>query len=149
MLKHHWLHRNTPMLKECNTRRVKAFALIVTKLYVTMKVFGFATVSTVEVRLRGDARVVDYTNRPYSKWLDGTITELFNLDPEAIAIVALCKDGTSATTYFNMHNGQRAEVLRAIVQDSLMDYIRVNADIIVEILRQALENTEEEEEGDA
>lgn len=88
---------------------------------------------------------MDYTNKPYSKWLDDTIIKLFDLDPEAIAIVALCKDGTTATTYFNMENGERAEALRAIVQDSLMDYIRVNADTIVELLREALEDMNEDD----
>ena len=79
---------------------------------------------------------MDFNNRPYSKWLDDRIVQLFEMDPESIAIVAINHDGTMASTYFNMHNEQRVTALRAIVQDALIEYIRVNASLISDLLRE-------------
>ena len=83
---------------------------------------------------------MDYQNKPYSKWLDDMIIELFDMDPASIAIVAINKDGTTATTYFNMHNGDRATAIRSMLQDSILEYVRLNADLIVDLLREEIEN---------
>lgn len=83
---------------------------------------------------------MDYQNKPYSKWLDDMIIKLFDMDPESIAIVTINKDGTTATTYFNMHNGDRVTAMRAIAQDSMLEYVRLNADLIINLLREEIEN---------
>lgn len=90
---------------------------------------------------------MDYQNKPYSKWLDDMIIELFDMDPASIAIVTINKDGTMATTYFNMHNGDRVTAMRAMLQDSILEYVRLNANLIVDLLREEIENIMNE--GDA
>ena len=83
---------------------------------------------------------MDYQNKPYSKWLDDMIIKLFDMDPASIAIVTINKDGTTATTYFNMHNGDRVTAMRAMLQDSILEYVHLNADLIVDLLREEIEN---------
>lgn len=83
----------------------------------------------------------DIRKQPYSVWLEETLSELVELRPVSIGIVLLGEDGTTGTAYYNIGNRDRALMVRAMIQDSLIDFIRLNSDIISDIL-----NGEEKEE---
>jgi hypothetical protein len=87
--------------------------------------------------------MADIRSEPYAEWLEETLHELVEMHPVRMTIVAIMEDGTTGTAYFNAENASRAQMIRAIAQDSVLDFIRVNADLIGEILR-----GEEDEEAD-
>lgn len=74
--------------------------------------------------------MVDFTKKKYAEWLEEILPQLFELDPESIGIVAIMKDWTQATSYFNCDNSDRVQMVRSIFQDCLKDWIIVNADMI-------------------
>lgn len=54
----------------------------------------------------------------------------------SIGIVAINEDGSTGTAYFNIRNRERWTMVQAILQDNLIDFIRVNADTISDILNE-------------
>lgn len=76
----------------------------------------------------------DIRKEPYAEWLEGTLRELVDLRPASIGMVTINEDGSTGTAYFNIRNRERWVMVQAIVQDNLIDFIKVNADAISEIL---------------
>lgn len=85
----------------------------------------------------------DITKEPYAEWLEACLANMVDLKPRCIALVVLQEDGTAGTSYYNADSGDRWTMVRAMIQDNVLDFIRVNADLIGEILR-----GEEDEEAD-
>lgn len=59
---------------------------------------------------------------------------MVDLDPASIGLVMIMPDGTTGTAYFNVGREEMDIMQRAISDDSLLEFIKVNADIIAEIL---------------
>lgn len=76
----------------------------------------------------------DIRKEPYAEWLEGTLRELVDLHPTSIGVIVINEDSSTGTAYFNIRNRERWAMIQAILQDNLMDFIRVNADMISEIL---------------
>jgi predicted transcriptional regulator len=68
---------------------------------------------------------------------------MVELDPESIGIVMILPDGTTGTVYYNADRRDMAIMRQAIEDDSLADFLRMNADIIAKILS----GEEDEEDG--
>lgn len=85
--------------------------------------------------------MIDYKTKPFAQWMEDVLPEMVELNPESIGIICTMPDGTTATSYFNTDNATRAEMIRAIAQDSLLAWIGSNAALI----RNVLEIDEEEE----
>ena len=92
--------------------------------------------------------MTDFTNKPYSEWIEQTITQLFKMEPECIVISAGFTDGTYGTAYYNCDNANRIDAIRAIVADCAVEWICMNADLINNLLNR--ENGDEDyENGDS
>lgn len=76
----------------------------------------------------------DIWQEKYAEWLEGTLRELVDMKPEHIGIVTINADGSTGTAYFDVRNSERWLMVQAIIQDNLLDFMRVNADVIKEIL---------------
>lgn len=76
----------------------------------------------------------DIREERYAEWLEGTLRELVGLHPQSIGIVTINEDGSTGTAYFNIRNRERWIMVQAIIQNNLIDFIRLNASEIVEIL---------------
>lgn len=68
---------------------------------------------------------------------------MIEFDPVSIGIVMILPDESTGTVYYNVDRRDMAIMQQAIADDSLADYLRVNADIISRIL-----SGEEEEEDE-
>lgn len=78
--------------------------------------------------------MTDFTKRPYSEWIEQSITQLFEMEPENIMFAAKFPDNTVGTAYYNCQNGDRFEFIRAVFTDCATEWIRLNADVISSIL---------------
>lgn len=78
--------------------------------------------------------MADITKEPYAVWLEKTLRELVEMHPTRIGIIAIMEDGTTGTAYYNAEAASRAQMIRAMCEDSIVDFIRVNADYIADIL---------------
>lgn len=76
----------------------------------------------------------DIRKEKYAKWLEETLRELVDMKPEHIGIVTINADGSTGTAYFDVRNSERWLMVRAIIQDNLLNFMRVNADVIKDIL---------------
>jgi hypothetical protein len=76
----------------------------------------------------------DIRQEKYAKWLEETLRELVDLKPEHIGIVTINADGSTGTAYFDVRNSERWLMVETIIQDNLLDFMRVNADVINDIL---------------
>lgn len=77
---------------------------------------------------------MDYKSKPYSEWLDGQITSLFEYDPKSIAICYITKDDDIGTCYFDADNTDMLRMTDAMIHDRLLNWISINADIISDLL---------------
>lgn len=68
---------------------------------------------------------------------------MVELDPESIGIIMILPDGTTGTVYYNADRRDMAIMRQAIDDDSLADFLRMNADIIAKILS----GEEDDEDG--
>ena len=85
--------------------------------------------------------MADIRREPYAEWLEEALRDLVGLRPVSIGLVVLLPDGTTGTNYWQADGADRWAMIRSIAQDCLVDWVRVNADKIQEIL-----NGEEDEE---
>ena len=89
---------------------------------------------------------MDYTTKPYAQWLEEVLPQMVELDPVSIGLVMILPDRTTGTVYFNADRNDMEVMRRAIGDDSVMEFISVNADIIARILS-GEEDDEDEIEG--
>lgn len=88
--------------------------------------------------------MADIRSEPYAEWLEEALRDLVGLRPVSIGMVVLLPDGHTATNYWQADGADRWAMIRSIAQDSLVDWIRANADTIQEIL-----DGEEDSDADA
>lgn len=93
-------------------------------------------------------KTTDYTTKPYAGWLEEVIPQLVEFDPVSIGIVMIMPDDSTGTVYYNVDRHDMAIMRQAIADDSLADYLRVNADIISRILFGEEEEEDELSEPD-
>ena len=86
--------------------------------------------------------MADITAQPYAEWLEASLRELVELHPRTIGIITIMPDGTTGRQYFNADNRDRTVMCEALQNDSLIELLRVNADV----LRAFILGEEEEEE---
>jgi len=88
-------------------------------------------------------RTIDYKTKPYARWLEEVLPQMIEFDPVSIGIVMILPDGTTGTVYYNADRRDMAIMRQAIDDDSLADFLRMNADIIAKILS----GEEDDEDG--
>lgn len=80
--------------------------------------------------------MTDYTEKPYAGWMEEVLPQMVELDPVSIGIVAIMQDGTTGTAYFNTDNVERTIMVKAILEDALIDFVTLNRDYICSILNE-------------
>ena len=103
---------------------------------------SFASLQNTKTQRRR-LRTIDYTTKPYARWLEEVLPQMIEFDPVSIGIVMILPDESTGTVYYNVDRRDMAIMQQAIADDSLADYLRVNADIIAQILS----GEEDEEDG--
>ena len=78
----------------------------------------------------------DFSTRPYAQWLEDTIRELVSIDPLCIAMQMRDEEGKTYTCYWNCNRNDRAVMVDAIHDDDLLDLIRNNKELILDILNE-------------
>ena len=68
---------------------------------------------------------------------------MVELDPVSIGLVMILPDGTTGTAYFNTDRGDIETMKQALDDDSLLEWVRANADIVAKILA----GEEDDEDG--
>lgn len=74
--------------------------------------------------------MADITQQPYAEWLEASLRELVELHPRTIGIITIMPDGTTGTQYYNADNRDRTVMREALQIDSLIELLRVNADVL-------------------
>lgn len=87
----------------------------------------------------------EFAELPYAQWLDDTMMQLFEINPVCITINAITDDGEVLSGYWNCNANNRAIIMDAMRNDSLLEYIEDNRDTILAILN---DNDGEEEDED-
>lgn len=87
----------------------------------------------------------DIKAQPYAVWLEGILSELVEMEPVSITIAFIDKDGQSGTAYFNTDNRDRTQVISAIAEDWILDFISINKEYISDLLGKEDDDSEEEE----
>lgn len=77
---------------------------------------------------------VDYETKPYAQWLEEVLPEMVELDPVSIGMVMIMPDGTVGTVYYNVDRHDMEVMQRAIADDSLIEFLKENADVVAQIL---------------
>ena len=104
-------------------------------------------VTDVQKRIRGMTRT-EFENKELAKFLEDAVHSLVDLDPNAIAIVAINDDsGIAGTQYYGCGVEDKGRMVHHINEDIIMDVILNNADIIRNAVMDA-ENDEDEEDDD-
>ena len=68
------------------------------------------------------------------KFLQEACETIARENPESIGIFILSKDGTSYNYYYKMDTTDKAVMAQRVFQDSMKDFIEVNADWLREVL---------------
>ena len=87
----------------------------------------------------------DWTTAPYAEWLEQSIQELVNANPQAIAMEMVGEDGLVSTCYYNTSPNDRACMIDAMRDDARFEFIKGNRDEIRAILSDDWEDEEESE----
>lgn len=93
-----------------------------------------------------DTTTPDFTEKPYTEWLEEVLSELFQHDPVSIGIVMILDDGTIGTNYYNVDCTDMILMANAMHKDEQINWMKVNRDYILDILND--DETEEEEEAE-
>ena len=71
---------------------------------------------------------------PYAQWLEKTIEKLFETYPVSISMQMVDSAGQVYTCYWNMDYQDRTAVIAAMHEDSALEFLRNNKDLINAIL---------------
>lgn len=69
--------------------------------------------------------MMDYTQRPYSEFVETVAQGLFAMDPAAILVMAELEDGSMATCNWQIDVGVRGRMISALQQDQIVDVVRI------------------------
>ena len=90
----------------------------------------------------------EFENKELAEFLEDAVQGLFDLDPNAIAIVAINDErGIAGTQYYGCGVEDKGRMIHHINEDIVMDIILNNADMIRNIVMDA-ENDDDEMEDD-
>lgn len=90
----------------------------------------------------------EFENKELAEFLEDAVHSLVDLDPNAIAIVAINDDrGIAGTQYYGCGVEDKGRMAHHINEDIIMDVILNNASMINKMLIDA-ENDEDEEDDD-
>ena len=78
----------------------------------------------------------DYSSRPYAKWIDNAIWELFEFDPDAIYIGVL-KDGEVKSATWDVGQDERAALIQDILALGVFEVVERNRDRFKEMAAEA------------
>ena len=87
----------------------------------------------------------DLTSAPYVEWLEQSIQELVNANPQAIAMEMVGEDGLVSTCYYNTSPNDRACMIDAMRDDARWEWLYANK----EEVRAILEDEDDDELQDA
>ena len=94
---------------------------------------------------------MDYLSKPYAEWIDKSVRQLFELDPDAIYIGAI-KDGEANSLVWKIGKDERSLLIQEILALGVFETIANSRDKIVQMLFEALkdkiDDDEDEEEWD-
>ena len=93
--------------------------------------------------------MIDFSAKPYAKWIDNSICELFEVDPDSI-FIGIIKDGEVSSNFWNVGQDERAALIQEILALGVFEVIEKNRDkfrdMALETLNEFLEKRKEEEE---
>lgn len=90
----------------------------------------------------------EFKNKELAEFLEDAVQGLFDLDPNAIAIVAINDDrGIAGTQYYGCGVEDKGRIIHHISEDIIMDVILNNANMIRNVLIDA-ENDDDDLEDD-
>ena len=82
--------------------------------------------------------------RAWFHWMEGALRAMYARDPQSILFAARLDGGDTMTAYYRADMEDVAAMLAHIRGDMILDFIEANADVI----RDILEDAEDIEEGD-
>ena len=85
---------------------------------------------------------MDIPNNELSKWLEDTISYLYNNEINSACMVAICEDGNRAISYFRASREAKTIMKQQIEDDMILELVAVNKGRIDELA----EETDDEEE---
>lgn len=80
------------------------------------------------------AKTIDYATKPYAQWVEDTMREMFDIDPVAIAMEMRDSAGQVFTCYWNCDRNDMACMIDSLKDDSIIEFLRTNRDVVNEIL---------------
>ena len=93
----------------------------------------------------------DYSSKPYAEWIDKSIRQLFDLDPDAIYI-GVIKDGEVGSLIWKIGKDERSMLIQEILALGVFEVIANSkdkiTDMLIETLREKMGDEDEEEEWD-
>lgn len=78
--------------------------------------------------------MADIMAQPYAEWLEESLRDLVDLNPQTIGIITILPDGSTGTQYYNADNRDRLIMCEALQIDMLDELIRVNADHLRDLI---------------
>jgi hypothetical protein len=97
---------------------------------------------------RGNVKT-EFENKELAEFLEDAVQGLFDLDPNAIAIVAINDDrGIAGTQYYGCGVEDKGRIIHHINEDIIMDVILNNAEMIRNIVMDADDDEDEMEDDD-
>ena len=85
-----------------------------------------------------------FENQELAEFLEDTVHSLFDLNPNAVAVVAVNDDaGIAGTNYHNCGVEDKGRMMHHILEDIVMDIVLSN----IEIIRNLLTEDENDEDG--
>lgn len=78
----------------------------------------------------------EFSSKPYAQWLEDTVREMVDIDPVCVSMQMIDAEGKVYTCYWNCDRNDRAIMLDAMKDDDLIDLIRNNRELILDILNE-------------
>ena len=97
--------------------------------------------------MSGEKTELQFSDFPFSSWLENIIKEMFNIKPVAIALEMLDEGGQVYTCYWNTSPDDRSRMMGGMEDDNRMAWVMANRDEIAQILSDDYEDEEEGEDG--
>lgn len=93
--------------------------------------------------------MTDYQTKPYARWVEQMLTEMFEIDPESIALEMRDEEGKTYTCYYNTSSNDRAIMIDAMQDDAKLEWVRNNKEAILELLEEDEDDEELEPDTEA
>lgn len=77
---------------------------------------------------------IDFANKPYAKWLENVVKDLYEIEPSALALQMRDANGKTYTCYWQVSDDDRSVMIDAMKQDGLWNFIETNRAAIAALL---------------